>query len=415
MNWLHLSITLVAMSGLVWLARRLSGFAFLPYPTLLLLAGFFGSEALVYAGVDTGLRWGWFRDLVYFVLLPLLVYEAAFRLNAACLLQNMVVVMLLAIPLMLVGVLLTAVLLYLGIDHASGFPVVAALITAALVSTNDPAAVTRVLEGIQVPARLASLLEGESLFNSIIALVLVSLALQVEMHDVRVSDGIGFLQGFILFVRLFTGGVLTGLAVGLAGWVLLHVARLPVLRAVFSVLLAYGAFLVADQLFRVSGVVAVLTAGLVLNAYAQRTDQLSRRMLERCWQWSAALTGTMLFLLLGMSVYLPLLLGQWKAVLLAIAAVLLARAVIVFAGLGLYGKVAGEDAVTLQEQIPLFWGGIKGAVTVALLFALPEALEYSGTILAMVYGVVLFSLLVQAPGLRALLLYRTRRQEAVRE
>jgi len=398
-----IAITIAAMGGIALLTIRLARKLGWPLPTLLLIGGFAGSEALVAAGVDTGLRWYNLRELVYSVLLPLLVYETAFRLNANALLHVIGTVLLLAVPLMLLEVLIAAAMLWFGIGDAAAFPLVAALIGAALISTNDPAAVDRVLEGADASPRCRLMLEGESLFNSILALVLVSLALHVELHGARLGDGISFLEGFTYFVRLFSGGILLGFVTGLAGWLLLHHARLPMLRAVVSVLIAYGVWFLADRLANVSGVVAVLTAGLLLNAFAQRADPASRGLLRACWEHAGNLASIVLFLLLGMSVWLPLLQTQWRAAMLGIAAALLSRAVMIYGGLGLWSRMAEDAAVPPRERTPLFLGGIKGAVTVALLFSLPPDLHYGNTLQAIVYGVLLFSLLVQAPALRLLL------------
>ncbi len=396
-------ITIIVMLllglGAAWLASRRGW----PLPTLLMVAGFVGSELLVAAGIDTGLRWYNFRDLVYFVLLPLLVYETAFRLNADALWHTIVIVMLLAVPLMLLEVLVAAAMLYFGIGDSAGFPVVAALIAAALIATNDPAAVDRVLEGNPATPRMRSILEGESLFNSILALVLVSLALHVESQHASLREGISFLEGFIYFVQLFSGGILLGFAIGLSGWVVLHFVRSSWFRAAFSIAIAYGSWFAAEWLAGVSGVVAALIAGLLLNAYVQRAEPETKVMLRRCWKLLGSGASMVLFLLLGMSIYLPLLLQQWQAALLGILALLLARGLMIFAGLGGYNYFAGHSPVPVREQIALFFGGIKGAVTVALLFTLPAHLRYGDTLQAIVYAVVIFSLLLQAPVLRYLL------------
>lgn len=395
--------TVFVMLLLGWAAVWLARWRGWPLPTLLVVAGFAGSELLVSVGIDTGLRWYNFRDLVYFVLLPLLVYETAFRLNADALWHTMVVVMLLAVPLMLVEVLIAAAMLYFGIGDPAGFPVVAALIAAALIATNDPAAVDRVLEDNPVSPRTRSILAGESLFNSILALVLVSLALHVESQHASLREGISFLEGFIYFVQLFSGGILLGFVIGLVGWLLLHFLHSPWLRGLVSILVAYSSWFIAEWVVGVSGVVAALIAGLLLNAYIQRAEPETKRVLCGCWKILGSGASMALFLLLGMSIYLPLLVQQWRAALLGILALLLARGLMIFAGLGGYHYFSDDAAVPFRQQVELYFGGVKGAVTVALLLALPEHLPYGNTLQAMVYAVVIFSLLLQAPVLRYLL------------
>ena len=247
--------------------------------------------------------------------------------------------------------------------------------------------------------RLDALLRGESLFNTIVALVLVSLAVNIEVMGQQQEGSLSFLTGFILFVKLFSGGVLAGLVCALLGWLLLHYARFDRLRMLLTIVIAYATFMLAESYLQVSGIIAVLTAGLLLNAYSQRAGELTKECLQRRWHHFAAIAGVTLFLLLGMSVYWPLLQQQWIAVLLGIAALLMARAVIVFAGFWLIGRLSSRNAISNSEKSALVWGGLKGAISAALLFTLPD-LDYSNTVHAIVYGVVLFSLFIQAPTLR---------------
>ena len=146
----------------------------------------------------------------------------------------------------------------LAIANPVGFPVVAALTAAVLIATNDPAAVDRVLVGNPAPPGIRSLLEGESLFNSILAL-----ALHVERHDASLRDGISFLEGFIYFVQLFSGGILVGFLVGLSGWLVLHFVRVSWFRAGFGVVVDYASWLLGERLAGVSGVVALLQAPVI--------------------------------------------------------------------------------------------------------------------------------------------------------
>lgn len=391
-------LTLFGIFGLLAIVLRfISHKSHIPYPTLLVLGGYIAFQALNSLPIGSGLTAFNFHDTVYFFLLPILIYEIAFRLEADSLFGNLFAILLLSIPFMFASILISAAILYLGIADESNFPYIAALITAALLAANDPTAVVRIIEKLNVSPRLVSILKGESLFNSIIALVLVSLALNVEITGSNMERELHFLEGFTLFVQLFSGGILVGLMCGLLGWLLLHYSRFPLLRGIISIVIAYGTFFLAESILSVSGILAVLVAGLMLNAYSQRTEPSSQHWLDLQWRWSANIATSLLFLMLGMSIYLPVFQNQWYIIALGIFAVLFARAVIVFGGLWLHGRIAKKHKIPLQERIPLFWGGIKGTVTVVLFFALPGSLEYSYMIQAIVYGVVLFSLFIQAP------------------
>ncbi|MGV6808983.1 MAG: cation:proton antiporter, partial [bacterium] len=347
------------------------------------------------------LRHFYVHDIVYHLLLPILIYETAFRIRADNLLGRLVIILVLSIPLMLVAVLITAFLLYWGIGDNHYFPFIAALVAAALLSANDLGAVEGIANKLNLPPHLLAILEGESIFNSLLALVFVSLAFSIDNQQADLS----FLAAFILFVKLFSGGIFVGLVCGLLGWLILHYSRHPFLRGLVSLLIAYGTFVLAEQSLDVSGIVAVLVAGLLLNAYAQRTEQRSRDYLNKQWQIVGESTTILLFLLVGISLYLPIIFDQWQIVLWSILVVLLARALIVFAGLWSLGWLIKDYALPLKDRTPLFWGGIKGAVAIALVLSLPGTLDYSYTIQAMIYGVVLFGLFIQAPTLHLVCRY----------
>lgn len=393
---LSFSLLMLVALALFPLAEKL----LLPYPTLLVLAGYIGSEIIVAQGGDTGLRWDNFHDLVYYVLLPILVYEVAFSLSGEKLLKNLFRILMLSIPFMLVSTVITASLIYFGIHHPEGFPFVAAIITGALLSTTDPSAISTILNRLQAPARVTSILEGESLFNSVMAIILVSLILEFVISS---AGGLTVNDGFILFVRMFTGGLMLGMAVGAIGWGLSLLIKPTILRGVISLVTSYSGYLIAEIWLDVSGLLAVLVAGLILNAFTQKSGQESQQFLRQLWEYKAYISKALLFILLGVSVRLSLLSDQWIAVLIGIAAVLAARAIIVFLGLWLLDLPHKQDALSAPDKNIIFWGDIKGAVTIALVLSLPDTLPYSHTIQGIAYGVVLFSLFVQAPTLRFLL------------
>ena len=400
---MEISQLLLSFSLLMLIALALYPLAekyLLPYPTLLVMAGYIGSEILISQGMDTGLRWDSFRDLVYYILLPVLIYEAAFLLSGEKLLRNLFPILLLSIPFMLASTLITAILIYFGIHHPSGFPLIAAMMTGALLSATDPSTIAPLLNRLHASERLVSLLEGESLFNSVMAIILVSLILEFVIAG---GGSLTFSSSFILFVRMFTGGLLLGIAVGAIGWGLSLLIRQTVLRGVISLVTSYSGYLMAEIWLDVSGLLAVLVAGLILNGFAQKSGKESQQFLQQLWEYKAYIAKVLLFILLGVSIRFSLLTDQWIAILIGIVAVLAARAVIVFLGLWLFSHRKKPEAFTTTNKKIIFWGNIKGAATIALVLSLPDTLPYSTTIQGIAYGVILFSLFVQAPTLRFLL------------
>lgn len=367
-----------------------------PYPTLLVVAGVIVAELLIWQGFDTGLRWDSFHWLVFYGLLPILIYDAAFRLNAQYFFENIMVILLLAIPFMLLATFITAGLLYLGIGHATGFPWLASLITATILSASDPSAVIAILKNTRLPSKIISILEGEGLLSGTMAFVLLALLSAVSLNN---NASFGAISVMLLFVKVFSGGIAIGMFVGLLSWLFFIIIKHPVLRGVLSVISAYGSFIIAERYLHGSGVIAVLLTGLMLNAFSQKADEKTKTFLSTLWHYQSIIASTLIFLLLGVSIQLALLANQWLAVVIGIVAALVARFVVMFLALPLSYFLPAVPTLSINHRFYLLWGGLRGAVTVALVLSLPEMLEGYQTIQGIVYGVVIFALLIQAPSL----------------
>ena len=373
----------------------------LPFSLLLVIVGYVFSEIVVSLGFDTGLRWHHFHDLIFFVFLPVLIFESAYQIDVKVLLRNLVPILSLAIPLMLFSTGITAVFIYYGIAHPTGFPWIAALLTGALLSATDPVAVLDLFKQMGVPARLSTLVEGESLLNDATAIVLFSLLLILALQGGEAVTWSGAIWGFL---KAFFGGMLVGGVTGLILLLLLRRTTAITTRCVESVVGAFGAFLLAEVLFHVSGVMAVLVAGLLLG-WAQRraAESQPHDFLLGLWSFNAYIANAMIFLFLGITVTITMFTERWLAMLLGILAVLVARAVVTFGVLPLICKLPGQQPIGVAYQTVIYWGGLRGAVAVALALSLPLELEYWWTIQSIAYGVVLFTLFVQAPTMSMLI------------
>jgi len=373
------------------IADRLS----LPFSALLVLLGFASSEWLIIGGGDTGLRWDTFHDLVFYIFLPILVYNAALRLNAEHFFRNIISILLLAVPLMIAATFVSAYILFYAIDHPAGYPLLAALITAAILSAIDPAAVLALLKRVRMPQRITTLLEGEGLLSGAMAIVLTSLLVNIAVTNQQQNVSVG--SSVLEFTRVFSGGILVGLVVGMLTWLLVALIKDNTLRGILSLISAYGSFLIAEQYLQVSGVIAVLITGLMINAFTQKTDAPTRKSLQSLWEYKTTIANMLIFIVLGASIRYSVLVDQWLAISIGIVAVLIARWVIIYIGLSFFRFLPGVHRLSSGEKFTLLWGGLRGAVTIALVFALPEDLPYYDTIQGIVYGVVLFTLFIQAP------------------
>jgi CPA1 family monovalent cation:H+ antiporter len=163
---------------------------------------------------------------------------------------------------------------------------------------------------------------------------------------------------------------------------------------VIMICAAYGSYLLGETVLHVSGVMAVLVTGLVFGEIIRKGDQQSGKPLTTLWHFNAELAETLIFLLLGVTITWAMFEQQWLAMLLGIAAVLLARAIGLSLTVPLINLIPGTQ-INWKEGTVLYWGGVKGAVTVALALSLPLEVESWFTIQSIAYGVVLFSLVVQ--------------------
>ncbi|MCU0486602.1 MAG: Na+/H+ antiporter [Anaerolineales bacterium] len=332
-------------------------------------------------------------ELILALFVPPLVFEAAFHLNLNELRRNLGVILLLAVP----GVILTMLIVGGMVSYGTGLSLPIALTFGALIAATDPVAVVSLFRMLGVPKRLAVLVESESLMNDGTALVLFNLMLAV------VATGkFNLAMSTIDFVRISLGGVVVGLVLG---WAISRlIARIDdyLIETTLTTVLAFGSYLIAEEL-HFSGVLAVVAAGLINgNLGPQGMSPTTRIVLFNFWEYIAFLANSLVFLILGLEVDIPALLAAWHYILWAIGAVIAARVIVVY-GMSLAARYVAEP-VSLRWQHVLAWGGLRGALSLALALSLPASFGEERTLLrTMAFGVVLFTLLVQATTLGPLI------------
>lgn len=398
------SLVILILASLV--AEPLARILKLPFVAFLILVGFFGSELIVYLGYDTGIRASSFNQLVFYVFLPIIIFESAYRINQKALLRCLYPILVLAMPIMLISAGIAAFLIYWGIDHSTGFPIYTALVAGALLAATDPMAVVSHLKRIKAPEEVTTLIEGESLFNDAIAVVLfttlLSLALSFQGPG-NTGENIPLLSHGFDFLKIFFGGLLFGICCGIFGTLLSFIIQTRILENVLLISVAYGSFLIAEDFLMVSGMMAVLASGLIMNkAHEKFIPAQDRIFINYWWEVISFFSNAMIFILLGVTITFSMFTERWLAMLIAIGAVLITRAIAVFILLPLM-TFKSKESVGFPTKKVLFWGGTRGAVTVALALSLPVELNAWWTIQSMAFGVVLFTLFVQAPTVPMLL------------
>ncbi len=357
----------------------------LPYPIGLVLAGLLLAPFEQLPILDD-LKLSIGPELILGLLVPPLVFEAAFHLKLDEFRQNLKTILLLAIP----GVALTTLIVGGLISMTTGLTLSAAMLFGAIVSATDPVAVIALFRTMGVPKRLRVLLEGESLLNDGTAIVVFNIVLGLVL-----SGGTFALTNMLAnFTLVAGGGVLVGAVLGLLVSLLISRITLPVIEATLTTILAYGAYSVAE-LIGVSGVLAVVAAGVVGGNFGkQRMAPTTQIVVTNLWEFAAFIANSFVFLVIGLEIRLSIFATHFSAVLWAIVAVVVARFVIVFG-------LTWIEKTPWSWQRVLFWGGLRGAISLALVLSLP-LLEGREQIQSMTFGVVLFTLLVQGISMRRL-------------
>lgn len=377
------------------LAKPLARQRIIAMPVALLLLGFVSSEVWVALGYDTGLRWEILRDLVFYLLLPMLIFEASININVRLLRRESLLVFSMAVPLLIVASLVAALIIQILMGSALGNIWALAFLCGAMISATDPATMSTILNRAGSSKRLVSILEGESLINdatTITLFVMISSILTIPGYDL---DWINIAGRFVL---VLTGSVLVGLFLGWVFDLIIRPLNDVVLTTSVTLVLAFLSFWIGEHVLGWSGVVATLSAGLTI-AWLQRKDLKEEDVAFAFGSWRTLgfLADAMLYFLVGMSITVDMFEIHWLAMLVGVLAAFVSRAVIVYLGAGPLSHLPRQKPLRLADQNLMVWGGIRGAVAIALALSLSIDLPHWYTIQSMVYGVALFSLVFQAP------------------
>jgi CPA1 family monovalent cation:H+ antiporter len=378
---------LVGLLALAALVAIVAGPLRLPYTVALVVAGLLvgiGANAFGYPGANVP------PELVLLVLLPGLVFEAAYRLRFAELRRWFGGLALLAIP----GVLISAAVVALILTVATGLRLDLAFIVGAMVSATDPAAVVATFKRLTVPPALSTMVDGESLLNDGTGLVLFAIAVGVVSAPITPAAAVLTFAGTVVLSGAI--GLVTGYAAArIIGRVHDHLIELTI-----TVVLAYGSYMLADEL-HLSGVIATVTAGIVLGNLgpAGARSATATDTIDTVWEFIAYLLTAVVFLLVGLSIPPVRLLDSIGPILWGIVAILIGRALVVYLLLGGGSRLGLRPG--LAERVPsgwlhvLFWAGLRGAVAVAMALSLPADIPQRELLQEITFGVVLFTLLFQ--------------------
>ena len=351
----------------------------LPYIVGLVIAGFL--VALLPNAPQLPLS----RELIFNVLLPPLVFEAALQLEWKRFRDELPLTLFLAFA----GVAIAAALVAAGMHVLVGWSWIGAALFGVLIAATDPVSVIATFREMRCDPRVSMVVESESLLNDGVAAVgfavLSAIAAGASANAASVVPQ---------FIWTLGGGLAIGLAVSTA--ILLIVGRTddPLVEITLTTLAAYGSFLLAEHV-HASGIISALAAGLMVGniGWGVALSNEGKERVLHAWEYFAFLANSLVFILIGMNaVGLPVAqLGRAGGV--AIVVVLGGRALSVYPLAALFSRSRWRLPASYQHT--LFWGGLRGALALALALAVPDSVPERGAIIVTAFVVVAFSILVQ--------------------
>ncbi len=381
------------------IAKRLK----FPYTVALLVIGFAMQMVFRSLGLETHFEIS--SDIIYFVLLPVLLYESAFHVNFHQFkLQFKSIMFLATFGLILASIIVAFLLQYfIGIGFWHG------LLFGALISTTDPIAVLAIFKELGAPKRLALIAEGESLFNDATAIIAFRLLASFVVAE-NVFSSKDVLHGIGDFSYVFVGSILFGFVVSyLTSLFIAKVDNDELVETTLTLALCWITFLVAEHVFHLSGIVATVAAGITMgNIGRTKISSPVMHFMEKFWSHLAFLAVSLVFFFTAFDLNIELLFLHPMVTMYAIAAVLIARAISVYVSFGLSNRLSffkDEPNVPLSWQHVLNWGGLRGVVALVLVYSLPDTYLYKEQFLIFTLSAFLFSLFINGLTIKTVLFF----------
>ncbi|MBA3724317.1 MAG: sodium:proton antiporter [Candidatus Levybacteria bacterium] len=372
-----------------------------PYTIALLLAGFLGQLSIYIFQLDLTLSLS--PDFTYYVLLPLLLFEAAMHINIHQFKRQFKTVTFLATFGLMLSIFVVAIILALFLQ----LPFAIALLFGAIISATDPIAVLALFKTLGAPKRLSLVADGESMFNdatAVIAFRLIStfVVAQQAFQSQTLIESTG------TFLYVFLGSIFLGTMLGYFTSVIVKRIRTDqILNATILTSLALGSFVVAEHTFHVSGVMTTVIAGLIFGNLARgRMKQHVIHFVEEYFGYLGFLSLSLVFFFASFNLDLGLFTSSLPTLAIVVLSVLIARAVSVYGTVFLSNRLPlfkNEPNIPMSWQHILNWGGLRGVIPLVLVYSLPDTFAYKQLMLQFTFAALLFTLFVNGLTIKGLL------------
>lgn len=396
MELIHIILVFVIAGGVGALTAK---YVDLPYTIALLLTGIF----LSFIGVQLGIELS--HDLIILVLLPPLLFEGAATTDLDFFRERSVPILLIA----LVGLIISILFLGISMNIIFGIPLLIALLFSTIILPTDPVSVLAIFKELGAPEQLSVLLEGESLINDGVAVVLYTTLLALIAEGETAQSLLNISSIYDLFSSIgisIIGGLLVGLVIGYLSYLVMVNLDDDMTEVIITICLAYGSFLVAEHYLGVSGVLATVAVGLFVgnkssNKAMSATTKLS---VFNTWETASFIVNTFIFIAIGVLIPISSVLANYKILIPTIILVLLARGIIVYPLSWISNRIT-KRKISIDYQHIMVWGGLHASIPIALALGLPSSIESRTLIQTLVFGVATFSLIVQGLTMDKLLKY----------
>lgn len=365
---------------------------FIPYTVILLATGAIGQWIIhayhvpIHADISS--------DFIYFVLLPVLLFESAFHINFHQFRLQFKTITFLATFGLLVSIFVIAVLL----SWLAGLPFILAVLFGAIISATDPIAVISLFKHLGAPKRLALVADGESMFNDATGVIAFRIVSVIALGGSALT-ATSIVWSVVNFAFVFAGSIVLGGAIGyITAGIIATIKNDSIIETTMTVVAAFGSFILAEHYLHVSGVITTVVVGIVIGHLSRtKFSPGVRSFVEEFWEYFAFLSVSLVFFFSTFKLSFDIFFSNTHLILIAIFAVLLGRAVSVYLSAYITNRTKpfqDEPNIPLSWQHILNWGGLRGVIPLVLVYSLPETYQYRDLLISFTMGAFLFTLFV---------------------